>query len=178
MLRGSQAPRRAVCGTRGSLRTMHGGGRGLCVVPSPTGLPSKRGPGLGSFSRADRGIGGSAGKESACNAGDTGDAGLIPGLGRSPEEGNGPRGVRPRLEGKPRTPLSSRWEFANPKTPAFTRWLFTRTWGALRDTGGSTGRGRPQTTSTRLYAGGEYSLPIDCHRLAGLLPGPVTTAPV
>ena len=32
---------------------------------------------------------GSAGKESACNAGDTGDAGLIPGLGRSPEEGNG-----------------------------------------------------------------------------------------
>ena len=26
MLRGSQAPRRAVCGTRGSLRTMHGGG--------------------------------------------------------------------------------------------------------------------------------------------------------
>ena len=25
-LRGSQAPRRAVCGTRGSLRTMHGGG--------------------------------------------------------------------------------------------------------------------------------------------------------
>ena len=30
--------------------------------------------------------GGSAGKESACN---TGDPGLIPGLGRSPEEGNG-----------------------------------------------------------------------------------------
>ena len=30
----------------------------LRVVPSPTGLPSKRGPGLGSFSRADRGIGG------------------------------------------------------------------------------------------------------------------------
>ena len=29
------------------------------------------------------------GKESACNAGDTGDAGLIPGLGRSLEEGNG-----------------------------------------------------------------------------------------
>ena len=29
---------------------------------------------------------GSAGKESACNAGDRG---LIPGLGRSPEEGNG-----------------------------------------------------------------------------------------
>ena len=26
LLRGSQAPRRAVCGTRGSLRTMHGGG--------------------------------------------------------------------------------------------------------------------------------------------------------
>ena len=32
---------------------------------------------------------GSVGKESACNAGDTGDAGLIPGLGRSPGEGNG-----------------------------------------------------------------------------------------
>ena len=30
--------------------------------------------------------GGSAGKESACN---TGDPGLIPGLGRSPGEGNG-----------------------------------------------------------------------------------------
>ena len=29
----------------------------LRVVPSPTGLPSRRGPGLGSFSRADRGIG-------------------------------------------------------------------------------------------------------------------------
>ena len=26
VLRGSQAPRRAVCGTRGSLRTMQGGG--------------------------------------------------------------------------------------------------------------------------------------------------------
>ena len=32
---------------------------------------------------------GSVGKESACNAGDTGDAGLIPGLGRSLGEGNG-----------------------------------------------------------------------------------------
>ena len=30
-----------------------------------------------------------SGKESACNAGNTGDAGLIPGLGRSPGEGNG-----------------------------------------------------------------------------------------
>ena len=29
-----------------------------------------------------------SGKESACNAGTTGDAGLIPGLGRSPGEGN------------------------------------------------------------------------------------------
>ena len=28
-------------------------------------------------------------KESACNAGDTGDTELIPGLGRSPGEGNG-----------------------------------------------------------------------------------------
>ena len=32
---------------------------------------------------------GSAGKESSCNAGDTGDVGLIPGWGRSSEEGNG-----------------------------------------------------------------------------------------
>ena len=32
---------------------------------------------------------GSAGKESACNAGDTGDAGSIPGLGRSPGGENG-----------------------------------------------------------------------------------------
>ena len=32
---------------------------------------------------------GKVGKESACNAGDTGDIGLIPGLGRSPEEGKG-----------------------------------------------------------------------------------------
>ena len=31
---------------------------------------------------------GSAGKESACNAGDTGDAGSIPALGRSPGGGN------------------------------------------------------------------------------------------
>ena len=29
-----------------------------------------------------------SGKESACNAGDTGDVGLIPGLGRSPGGGN------------------------------------------------------------------------------------------
>ena len=33
--------------------------------------------------------GGSDGKEFACNAGDEGDTGLIPGLGRSPGEGNG-----------------------------------------------------------------------------------------
>ena len=32
---------------------------------------------------------GSVGKESACNAGDIGDARLIPGLGRAPGEGNG-----------------------------------------------------------------------------------------
>ena len=31
----------------------------------------------------------SAGKESACNAGDTGEVGLIPGSERSPGEGNG-----------------------------------------------------------------------------------------
>ena len=33
--------------------------------------------------------GGSDSKESACSAGDTGDSGLIPGLGRSPGEGDG-----------------------------------------------------------------------------------------
>ena len=33
--------------------------------------------------------GGSAVKESACNAGDAADAGSIPGLGRSPGGGNG-----------------------------------------------------------------------------------------
>ena len=33
--------------------------------------------------------GGSVGKESACNAGDAGDAVSIPGLGRYPGEGNG-----------------------------------------------------------------------------------------
>ena len=33
-------------------------------------------------------LGGSVSKESACNAGDTGDAGSIPGSGRSPGEGN------------------------------------------------------------------------------------------
>ena len=32
---------------------------------------------------------GSVGKEPACNAGGTGDMGLIPGLGRSPGEGHG-----------------------------------------------------------------------------------------
>ena len=37
------------------------------------------------YSHAD----GSVGKESARNAGDTGDAGSIPGSGRSPGEGNG-----------------------------------------------------------------------------------------
>ena len=34
-------------------------------------------------------MGGSVSKESTCNAGDAGDAGLIPGSGRSPREGNG-----------------------------------------------------------------------------------------
>ena len=33
-------------------------------------------------------LGGSVSKESACNAGDTGDTGSIPGSGRSPGEGN------------------------------------------------------------------------------------------
>ena len=33
--------------------------------------------------------GGSVGKESTCNLGDAGNAGLIPGLGSSPREGDG-----------------------------------------------------------------------------------------
>ena len=37
--------------------------------------------------------GGSDGKESACNAGDPEDMGLIPGSGRSPGEGNVPTPV-------------------------------------------------------------------------------------
>ena len=47
-------------GRRGGLPSQQSTGVAvpLRVVPSPTGLPSKRGPGLGSFSRADRGIGG------------------------------------------------------------------------------------------------------------------------
>ena len=42
--RGSQAPRRAVCGTRGLCGRCTGVAVPLRVVPSPTGLPSKRGP--------------------------------------------------------------------------------------------------------------------------------------
>ena len=41
---------------------------------------------------------GSMGKESVCNAGDTGDAGLIPGWGRSSREGNGNPFQYPCLE--------------------------------------------------------------------------------
>ena len=40
----------------------------------------------------------SAGKESACNAGDTRDSGSIPGLGRSPGGGNGNPPQYPCLE--------------------------------------------------------------------------------
>ena len=42
--------------------------------------------------------GGSDGKEFACNAGDTGDQGLTPELGRSPGEGNGSPLQYSRLE--------------------------------------------------------------------------------
>ena len=40
LLRGSQSPRRAVCGTRGSLRTMHGGGSAPSCC-APWGFPGK-----------------------------------------------------------------------------------------------------------------------------------------
>ena len=46
---------------------------------------------------------GSAGKESACNAGDLG---LIPGLGRSPEEGHGNPLQYPGLENSMDCPWS------------------------------------------------------------------------
>ena len=39
-----------------------------------------------------------SGRESTCNAGDAGDTGLIPGLGRSPGEGNGNPNQYPYLE--------------------------------------------------------------------------------
>ena len=43
----------------------------------------------GFIKRRPPGNPGSDSKEPACNAGDTGNAGSIPGLGRSPGEGNG-----------------------------------------------------------------------------------------
>ena len=44
----------------------------MCLIPNPGGLP-----------------GGASGKESACNAGDVRDVGLIPRLGKSSGVGNG-----------------------------------------------------------------------------------------
>ena len=52
----------------------------LCVSPCVQISP---------FKRTQIRLGGSASKESACNAGDTGDAGSIPGSGRSPRGRNG-----------------------------------------------------------------------------------------
>ena len=46
-----------MCGTYRFFRTMHRGVRPLRVVPSSTGLPSKRCPGIGFFSRAYQKIG-------------------------------------------------------------------------------------------------------------------------
>ena len=68
MVRGSQAPRRAVCGTRGSLRTMHGGGSAPSCCAFIHRVVVKNPP---------------------VNAGDAGDVGLIPGSGRCPREGHG-----------------------------------------------------------------------------------------
>ena len=78
----------------------------------PSGLPSKRGPGLGSFSRADRGIGGA--RPSGVPRGPATSTGSLASQrhpGKLPKvpgrrRGSGlhsrlPRGVRPRLEGKP-----------------------------------------------------------------------------
>ena len=59
------------------------GGRGTWWQGKPGARPHGFSP-ASCISRAFPG--GSAGKESACNVGDPG---LIPGLGRSPEEGNG-----------------------------------------------------------------------------------------
>ena len=46
LLRGSQAPRRAVCGTRGSLRTMHGGviAPSFCTFPHRVAFEEGSGP--------------------------------------------------------------------------------------------------------------------------------------
>ena len=54
----SQAPRRAVCGTRGSLRTMHGGDSAATCCAFTHRVAFEEGLGPRSFSRADRGIGG------------------------------------------------------------------------------------------------------------------------
>ena len=55
-----------------------------------SGLGRSTGEGIGLPTPVFVGFpGGSAGKESACNSGDTGDMGSIPGLGRSPGERNG-----------------------------------------------------------------------------------------
>ena len=45
MLGGSQAPRRAVCGTRGSLRTMHGGGSAPSCCAFTHRVAFEEGPG-------------------------------------------------------------------------------------------------------------------------------------
>ena len=52
-----------------------------------------------------------SGKESACNAGATGDAGLIPGSGRSPGDRNGPTpGLLPgEVHGQRRLASYSTW---------------------------------------------------------------------
>ena len=52
----------------------------ICFLSSEITFPTKKRQGF---------PGGSEGKEYACNAGDTGDMGSIPGLGRSPGGGNG-----------------------------------------------------------------------------------------
>ena len=62
-------------------------------VPAPSGcvsLPGHWPLGASVYSSGKKGFpSGSAGKASTCNAGDTGDSGLIPGSGRSPGEGSG-----------------------------------------------------------------------------------------
>ena len=54
---GFQAPCQTVCGICRFFQTMHGVSVTLRFVPSSTGLPSKRCPGIGFLSRADRQIG-------------------------------------------------------------------------------------------------------------------------
>ena len=93
-------------------------------------------------------------KDSTCQAGDRVDPGLILGLGRSPGEGNG----SPLQYSCLRNPMDRGAWRATVHGVALARSSLLRDWfpcaGAVLSLA-QAHRGRPQTTSTRLYAGGE-----------------------